>query len=189
MIHSFLTFIKDDLNVFFRQKLFIDEDTVEFIDGENNDPLEFKLGKITPLIVNLREERILRSADRFLHLQENGAKEASVPIIPIHVYLLFVSRFKDYLEGMKRLTLLLQYFQTHPTFTPQLSPGLEGEDIRKVNTELYSLSFQEQNELWASLKMAYHPSLLYKFSILILQDSTPTLNPEVGSLSQNLNQL
>lgn len=188
MIHQLLAFFRDELNAYFRQKLSIDEDTIAFLDGENYDPLNFELGKITPLVVNLAEERTLRPADRYNYTQANGVREAGFPLIPLHVYMLFVGKFKDYLEGAKRISLLLQYFQKRPIFTSQSHPGLEGDGIYKLQAELHTLSFQEQNELWGSLKVAYHPSLLYKLSVLILEDATPSIPGEVGNIDNRIDQ-
>lgn len=188
MIHHLLTFFRDDINTYFKQKLSIDESTIEFLDGENSDPLDFKLGKITPLIVNLKEERTLRPPDRYFQLQSNGTKEAGNPFLPMHIFLLFVGRFKDYLEGMKRISVLLQYFQARPLFTSQSYPALAGSGIEKLHAELYSLSFQEQNELWGSLKVAYHPSLLYKISPIILQETNVSIGSEVSELQKDINQ-
>ena len=55
------------------------EDKVLLIDGEKMDPIEFRLGAITGLLVNIEEEGILRSADPYRGLTADGKPQRVQP--------------------------------------------------------------------------------------------------------------
>ena len=63
MISDALVFLKDRLNAHFKAGQALDvsqEDPVVFLDGQNMEPLTFKLGAISVLLINIEEENTLR---------------------------------------------------------------------------------------------------------------------------------
>ncbi|MEM7512817.1 MAG: DUF4255 domain-containing protein [Bacteroidota bacterium] len=187
MIHHLFTFLRDELNAYFNRRLSVSVNTMAFHDGENDDPLGFELDKITPFLINIQEEKVLRPADRYSRKDNSGKKSFNPPFIPIHVYILFISRFKNYEEGLKRISMVMQFFQSRPSIGKQEYPSLP-DSLYKITPELVTLSFQQQNELWSSLKTAYHPSLLYKMSLMVIEEETSMISSKVGQLDRNLRQ-
>ncbi len=188
MISEALVFIKDLLNEHLcaqaGQTLGEAEDKVIFIDGENLDPISFKLGAITCLLINIEEEKVLRLADPYVQTRTDGAKVRVQPDIRMNLYVLFIARFKLYEQGLSYLSRILEYFQTNRvldhTNTPSLSPRID-----RLIMELTTLAFAEQNEVWNALRTTYHPSMLYKVRMLVLREDVAIRDsdiddPEIG---------
>jgi hypothetical protein len=74
------------------------EDQVQFVDSEKLDPIVFKLGAVTVLMVNAEEERTIRAPDRYARPDANGAMQRIQPDIHLNLFELFVVRFKQYEE-------------------------------------------------------------------------------------------
>ena len=182
MISEALLFIKDLLNEHLcaqsGQTLGEAEDKVIFISGENLDPISFKLGAITCLLINIEEEKILRLADPYVQTRNDGAKVRVQPDIRMNLYVLFIARFKLYEEGLSYLSRILEYFQTNRvldhTNTPSLSPR-----IHRLIMELTTLALAEQNDVWNALRTTYHPSILYKVRMLVLREDVAILSSDI----------
>ncbi|MEJ2446050.1 MAG: DUF4255 domain-containing protein [Exilibacterium sp.] len=183
MIDGVLVFLKNRLNSHFNalSGLSLDdggEDRVVFIDGETLDPISFKLEAVTVLLMNIEEEKILRPADFHSRINESGSSERANPEIRLNLYVLFVSRFKQYERGLNYLSLIVKYFQVNRVFNRQNSPELTGA-INQLNVELITLPFSEQNEIWNALRTTYHPSLLYKVKMVVYSDENAVEMPAV----------
>ncbi len=189
MISEALVFLKDLLNEHLcaqaGQTLGEAEDKVIFIDGENLDPITFKLGAITCLLVNIEEEKVLRLADPYVQLRTDGAKVRVQPDIRMNLYVLFIARFKLYEQGLSYLSRILEYFQTNRvldhTNTPSLSPRID-----RLIMELTTLAFAEQNEVWNALRTTYHPSMLYKVRMLVLREDVAISSRDIGETEVGL---
>ncbi|MEZ4731484.1 MAG: DUF4255 domain-containing protein [Caldilineaceae bacterium] len=172
MISETLSFLKDQLNNFLsagQSDNESHEDPVVFVDGEKMDPLSFRLGALSLLLINIEEEKLLRPPDRYRRTAADGTHYQVHPPLHLNLYILVVARFKQYEEALRRLALVIQYFQTHRLFGHPETPTLP-EQIEQVVIELLTLPFAEQNEVWSSLRLAYHPSVLYKVKMVIYQD-------------------
>ena len=155
------------------------EDKVVLLDGEKMDPITFKLGAISILLVNLEEETTQRSADRYQRVLPNGSKLQVHPEIRLNFYILFVARFKQYEQGLRYLSLIIQFFQQNRVLDHQNAPALS-DRIEKLIMELVTLPFSEQNEIWNALRTTYHPSVLYKVRMITFRDEEGVVAPEVG---------
>lgn len=169
MIYEILATLKDKLNEYICLKIDDPDDIVAFPDGGKLDPSQFPLNNITLVLINIEEEKSVRSADRFGGVVRNGLRTEINPSIPVNLLILFVVRFTDYQQSMKVLSLVIRFFQRNRVFdhtnTPSLSP-----ELSKFTVELQALPLAEQNELWSSLHSSYQPSLLYKVSMLVFND-------------------
>ena len=156
------------------------EDKVLLIDGEKMDPIEFRLGAITGLLVNIEEEGILRSADPYRGLTADGKPQRVQPEIRLNLYVLFVARFKVYEQGLQYLAMVLRFFQAHRAMDHDNTPAL-GAEIEKLVLELVTLPMSEQNEIWSALRTSYHPSLLYRVRMVVFKDQVGTSVPQIGN--------
>ena len=157
------------------------EDKVVFLDGEKLDPITFKVGAVTALLINLEEERILRPADRYAARRADGASLKVQPEIRINLFVLFVARFKQYERGLAYLSRIIRHFQAHRVFDHQGAPALAPE-IERLTLELVTLPFAEQNEVWNALRTTYHPSVLYKVGLIDYRDRDARELPEIGEV-------
>jgi len=175
MLKDVLVFLKDHLNQNLRPgaALAADnsvEETVVFVDGDKMDPVTFKSGAVSVLLINVEEENTLRRADRFVGVGANGEAVRINPDIRMNLYVLFVARYKDYETGLSQLSRIVGHFQNHRVFDRQNAPEL-AEEIEKLTLELITLPLSEQNDLWNALRTAYHPSVLYKVGTIIFRDA------------------
>ena len=183
MISDVLVFLRDQLNTHLNAKAGWRpeeslEDKVVFIDGEKIDPITFKIGAVSALLINIEEESTLRPADPYVRFSADNTAQRVQPEIRLNLYVLFVARFKQYEEGLSYLSLIIQYFQNHRLFNQHNAPELS-EKIEQLIMELITLPFSEQNEVWNSLRTTYHPSVLYKVKMVVFTDEDQTSAPEV----------
>ncbi len=184
MISDVLVFLRDHLN----QQLSASsgwavgetrEDHVVFVDGEKMDPIVFKLGAISALLLNIEEENTLRPADPYRAVAADGSVYKVQPEIRMNLYVLFVARYKQYEQGLETLSQIIQYFQSHRVLNHQNAPELSPQ-IEKLIMELTTLPFSQQNEIWNALRTTYHPSVLYKVKLVFIRDDTATRSVVIG---------
>ena len=155
---------------------------VVFIDGDKMEPLKFTLNTVTLMVVNVREERILRAPDRWRQPTADGGSRSSFPDIRLQLQLLFVAHFKAYDESWEQLYRVIDHFQRNPVYTRHDAPDLP-DGVNKLMFELLTLDFAAQNEIWNALRVCYHPSVAYKTSLVVVRDdqgeaATPMGAPE-----------
>ena len=187
MISEALIFLKDHLNerLHAQAGAIADdsgEDRVVFLDGEKMDPVSFKLGAVTTLLVNREEERTLRAPDPYVRIAPDGARQRVQPEIRLNLYVLFVARFKLYEQGLSYLSRIIAHFQAHRVLDHQSAPALSPR-IEKLIMEMTTLSLAEQNEVWNALRTTYLPSVLYKVKLVAFHDDVAPGAPEVQDRS------
>lgn len=196
MIDQAMTFLKDQLNQYLQLQasttdLEVADTTdpkaeVKFINGDNPEAVKFAINSITPMLVNLEEERMLRPADRFEVTISNGLKIGGSPEIRLNLFVLFVASFQDYMQSMMALSRVIRFFQSHSVFDHKNSPNLS-QDIERLIVELNTLSFNEQNEIWNALRRTYLPSALYKIRMIVFRDiETLAVGSEVDCIERTL---
>lgn len=183
MISDALVFLKNQLNTYLRSVSGrkpdeSEEDKVVFVDGEKMDPISFKLGAVSVLLINIEEENTLRAADPYVRVSAEGAFQRVQPEIRINLYVLFIARFKQYEQGLTYLSLIIKYFQNHRLLDHHNAPELS-DKIDHLIIELITLPFSEQNEVWNSLRTTYYPSVLYKVKMLVFRDEDAVPTTEV----------
>ena len=170
MIDHALNILSGKLNRFFQSMANVTGDNVAFIDGGNTNPLVLPLNKITPLLINIEEERTLRQADRYESQQRGPLRVGGNPEVRISLLLLFVARFSDYEQSLKFISLVIQFFQSNRIFdhdnTPELIP-----EIDYLRMELQTMPIAQQNDLWHALHTTYLPSVSYRLSLLVYRDN------------------
>lgn len=144
---------------------------VVYLDSTDWDPVRFSDGKITLLVVNIEEEKIMRPDHPYRRENETGDLVSVRPPLRLNFYFLFVAKFTDNKEAWKQLYEVIAYFQNNNFFNRKNAPDLP-EQVYQLIMELKSLTFTEQNEIWSSLKAAYHPSVMYKTQLHIIQGET-----------------
>lgn len=172
MIDQILLFLKKSLNDYLasgKNTNDLQEDQVSFFEWKNSESINLPTGKISILLINLEQEKVLRNEDPFIRNRANGSVEKRQPEIRINLYLLFVARYPQYEDSLRYLSGVIQYFQGHHLLNHQNSPTLD-DNIEQIIMELVSLSFSEQNEIWGMLRLPYHPSVMYKVRMAVFQD-------------------
>ena len=129
-------------------------------------------GKVACTLVNLEEERITNHKFRNnssgdFHAQKN-------PELLFNLYVLFAVNPKtnqgSYGEGLRLLSRIVAFFQGKPLFNHQNTPSMSA-DLDELMVEMFPMSIEHQNNLWASLGAKYLPSALYKVRMVAISDS------------------
>src|SRR5262245_47904707 len=150
---------------------------VVFHESEKVDVIDFKMGAITLLLVNVEEEHAVRPADRYKRSLPDGTEQSVAPPIHLNLYVLFVARFSDYQQSLRYISLVLQFFLARRCLDHENTPALDAR-IEKLTMDLLTLPLAEQNNLWGVLRTAYQPSLLYKVRMIVfLDEDAVTLPP------------
>jgi hypothetical protein len=193
MIGDALVFLRKHLDDHLRVELGVTPDDptgdkVVFLDGDKMEPITFKLGAVSQLLINVEEERVLRQPDLHARVGQDGLPYRIQPDIRLILYILFVSRFKQYELGWEHLSQIIQHFQTNRVFEPENAPDLPA-GIEKLVVELVTLDFAGQNEVWNALRTTYHPSILYRVKVIAMRDRKPEVLPQVGERNVDLRKI
>jgi hypothetical protein len=137
-----------------------------------NGELLTNQGMLVLSLVRLEEERTNRAQSPTVRTENNRVRYRE-PEIVLNLYLLVSAMHDTYPTGLEYLSLAAQFFQGKPVWTRRSSPGLP-EEIRRIVVDLYSLDFEQQNHLWASLGAKYVPSALYRLRVVPIQDERPS---------------
>jgi hypothetical protein len=185
MIDQALTFLKDRLETSLKGDDLHDKSALV---GYENGSIKFAKEAVNVVFVGIEEEKTLRSADRYQRTSTDGKPQRVQPDIALNLYVLFVSNFKDYEQGLRYLSLIIRHFQQRPVFDHQTAPELDA-GIEMLIMELHSMSLPEQHELWQALGKTYHPSILYKVKMIVFRDETPVDLPPVKETGVNVRRL
>ena len=183
MIGEVLVLMRDQLNAYLREQAgnvaSNAEDKVQLLDASGvADAVEFKVGKVTALLINIEQEQLLRPADAFLRQMPDGSSQRVQRELRLNLYVLFVVRFMVYEQGLSMHSNVLRYFQSHPVLDHSQLPNLNPE-IDKLTFELVTLPLAEQNTVWSQLRTSYHPSLMYRVRMVVFRDGAGVALPTI----------
>lgn len=123
-------------------------------------------------LIHIEEDRVMKSQLPEVVLS-GGRHVVLEPKLKLNLHVLFAAKFQKYDEGLRSLSLVLTYFQSHPTFTPDTYSGLDAR-IERLAVELQSLTYEQLNQVWAFIGGKQLPSAIYKVRMVALQDVEPT---------------
>lgn len=170
MIDKALDFLRSELNVYLHTKLtpppagdaiiLYNVSQLQDASGNNTQSNAF----IT--LVNIEEDRVSKPQENFIR-KETGIIYKN-PETFVNLYVLFSANLtnstnvtNNYNEALRRISLIIQFFQNQNVFDQVNSPTLD-PGIIKLVVDMYSLSFEQLNHLWGVLGGKYLPSVLYK---------------------------
>jgi len=179
MIDQALSFITKELNQFVKQKLDIDHAIVEL----SGIPATHSLAKLHVTLVSLEEESYIKNQQSMGYGKQGLSKREAPLYINLH-FLVSVSHNTPYVEGLKYLSIAMQFFQRCPIISRPTYVLPEG--INKLTFELYNLNFEDQQNLWKSLGTSYQPSVLYKTRMLEIDGVGQKKIPQIKESSLNV---
>ena len=154
-------------------------------------------------VVNIEEESTLKNGNLFTKLGDGTARYENRPVF-LNLYVLFTSNFTGgvppnnaYVQALKRLSLVIKFFQGKNTFTPATSPVILPGDLSdlskpeianlKIIAELYTLTFEQINHLWGSLGGRQIPFAMYKMRlVMITEKSVQKIVPLIEEVTTNI---
>jgi hypothetical protein len=168
MIDKALSFLQKELNENLKQKMGSTTDLVTlttFI--SQGGELEIDSGTLGMMVVNIEEEKMFRSvAPQTVQVGNNYTMVN--PELKLNVYMMIAANHSTHQEALKLISNTILFFQGRNSFSNVESPALD--DVEQLTLDLYTINFEQQNQLWASLGAKYMPSVMYRIRMLIMND-------------------
>ena len=175
MIDNVLDVIKEEIDNFMKLKMKESREQfihlVPVVDQEGKSAVSENT--VCMSLVKIEEDKQLaRPAGRTL--TANGTQRCNPPV-KLNLYLLFSAsasdgQEKNYKEALKRMSMVIAFFQAKNVFTSANTPRLD-PSFGKLSAELHNLNMEEQNNLWGMLGGTYRPSVLYLLRALLIQET------------------
>ncbi len=171
MIHQVIQHVVSELDTYLNLRSpSLAQDRVvldSLVDGSGSPNANAK-EKVVLSLVNIQEDSIYQSVETY-EKRPDGKAELVRPELRVNLFLLFIANFSNYAESIKALEYVISFFQTRHVFNYSAIPALTGQQGRMV-FDLYSMTFEQQNHLWGALGSKYQPSVMYKISLVAIQD-------------------
>jgi hypothetical protein len=174
MLDLALEFIRDELNGFITARTGSPVDTVVLsrFPGTGGATYGFDEDKLGMTVINLEEERTART-QLPTHAYVNGQHVVREPDVKINVHTLIGANYKQYDEALKFISLVILFFQSHPSFTPTEYPAMD-PSIERLVVELQSPTYEQLNQIWGFVGTKQLPSVIYRIRMVVLQDTEPS---------------
>ncbi len=174
MISSTIKFLTTQINSFLQSRLDGNQGQGEKIISGNivnqsGSTSHLADNVIIASLINIEEERTVRSQDIYKRNQEGGFDMFN-PTQKLNLYILFSAHFEDYNSALRSLSEVVLFFEINKVFDKTTDPVLPTENLQKIVAEMRTLNFEEQNQLWGSLGAKYLPSVLYKIKTIGIVD-------------------
>lgn len=146
-------------------------------------------------LINIEEERIFKTQLPQLLPQGKENFIQRPPDLKLNLYVLFSAYNKNYEDALKLISMVVSYFQMNTVFQKDkllkdMTPLPDGVD--KLVIELYSPSFEQQNQIWASLSIGYLPSVIYKIRMITIDEDpkkAKMIIPSIQKINVDLTEL
>lgn len=191
MLRTTLEFLADELNLYIKRKdpdNFGNLDTVivsNLMKPDGSFAVASDQGddtfKIILTLVNLEEDRIAESQQYFQKV--NDKIQVNNPPLNLNLHVLFSVFTTNYVSGLRLLSYVIGFFQTHSVFDAETHPHLNNkvgtgkpwQRIGRIIADLNPVSFEQQNNLWAALGAKYMPNVIYRIRTVTFTDVEPKM--------------
>ncbi|OUL30894.1 hypothetical protein BV378_03230 [Nostoc sp. RF31YmG] len=137
-------------------------------------------GHVVMSLVNLQEEATLKNASHYRLI--NGRTIYQNPPVNLNLFILFSSLHNQYETALRLLSRVLEFFQSQQEISFTSTPGNGGisRNVRVI-PDLYSLSFEQLNQLWGSLGGKQVPFVMYRARLVTIEAQKRQAESEVIS--------
>jgi hypothetical protein len=177
MIYEVLQTLTDNLNIYFRTKLKIQEDKAELSAIVNQDGTIALQSENKVLVTLLNIEREPFSASG----QIIGRQKLSLNLMVI-----FSCHFSNsnYSEAIRFLDLIITYFEEN--YTLEAQNIYDGNNKIKIEIETYNID--KVHNIWATIGAKYLPSVVYKLRMVVVDSNNiSSFSPAVNSAPEVAN--
>lgn len=178
MIHNIITGIALKANQYIKNKLGIDEDIVvvrSLVDLKGNLSQGIE-NKICVFLLSIEEEKLAKNY--------SSNRVINQPAICINVNVMFAAYYPDlnYVESLRYVSLIIDFFQRHPIFNFTNTQGIP-INIPRLHVEIYNLEMPDTMRLWGAIGTKYIPSCAYKIKQLVFDSEiiTEDIPPVMGA--------
>ncbi len=173
LIYSALDFIHKKLESHLKKGKQVNEPMIvlgsPWSHNDNNKNTSF-LNSIS--LINVEEEKVFKSQVPRPVQRENGKYSLQEPDIKLNLYILISAYNKNYEDGLKIISEVVSFFQSNVVFEKESAKLPDG--VEKIIAELYTVNFEQQNQIWASLSTGYLPSVIYKLRMFVVESEPGT---------------
>jgi len=181
MINEAIRFLTDEINKYLSIKLDIPTTDPRLVSGnisrafeaEGSTGGESLANKAIISLINIEEDRI--SKRQLPYVKTDNRIVYKNPAVHLNLYLMFAINLQNYMESLQLLKYIVQFFQQQFVFTRDQYPALASE---KLIAELYTLSFEQEKNLWGNLGGKSLPSVLYKVRMVPIEEDLPYASGE-----------
>lgn len=203
MIHNALILLREELTAYLTAQgdpASVIIENIGLFETEQGADLQ---DSIVISLVNIEEESSLKNGQTFSKWPDGKARYENRPVF-LNLYILFTANFpggvppnNGYVHALKRLSLVIEFFQGKTVFTPATSSiplppelsDLANPDIAslQLKLEMYTLTFEQINHLWGSLGGRQLPFVMYKVRMVsITERSIRREVPLIEEIETNL---
>jgi len=176
MLDVVLNFFAGELNAYLKARTGIDADVVALSAiVDENGKYAIANDSVGVNIVNIEEECVHKQQlpQSTLRAGQNILLE---PRLNLNLSVMFAANYKHYDQGLKYLSYILTFFQSHRLFVPADYASLD-QSLKRVVVELQRLNYDQLNQIWAYIGAKQLPSVVYRVRMVGIQDQAPS---EVG---------
>jgi hypothetical protein len=187
MIRTALEFIKKQLDGYMVER---EQDTANYntdtvvemqsIVAPDGTIIDQDAKHITIMLAGLEEERREGKRPHYKPTDDKQFLKLNPPV-ELDLFVLFVAHKKDYGTALRDLSDVISFFQAYPVFDQEKNPSLNAtvlepdkkpwQLIERLVFTLHTLTFEQQNNLWAMLGSKYIPSVVYKMKMITVFDT------------------
>ena len=157
MIHNIVTAISSRVNLYVKNRLLLDDDVVivrNLVDlkGSVSEGIQ---NKISVFLLSVEEDKTSKT--------KSLSRVVNNPVIILNVNIMFAAYFTNnsYIESLRYISLVIEFFQKNPNFHLSDTPGLPLSNP-KVHVEIYNLNMPDTMRLWGAIGTKYLPSCAYR---------------------------
>lgn len=148
-------------------------ENIAFLESQNEEVGTALKDGVALTLINLDEEATLKNFPN--HTIENTKTIYKNSIINLNLYLLFSANRDKYVNSLKDISKIIEFFQGKKLFTQantiynRSSSAMSNVDNFRFTVELYTPTFEELNYIWGTLGGKQLPSALYKVSMIQIE--------------------
>ena len=172
MLHNIITAIASRLNTYLKNRLLLQEDVVvvrNLVDLKGNVS-EGIDNKIDCFLLSLDEEKTAKT--------KSATRVINNPVVILNVNVMFAAYFSsnNYVESLRYVSLIIEFFQENPMFTFSNTPGLPPNTNNRIHVEIYNLNMPDTMRLWGAIGTKYLPSCAYKIKQIMFDSENVTVD-------------
>lgn len=170
MIFEVLQIITEEVNTYFKGNS-VSLGNIANVVSEQDD--NHGATDIILTLLNLQEETTLKNNPNYV--VEGHKVIYKNPIVNLNLFILFSANNTGYIEALKHLSKVIEFFQGKKVFT-QANTTYNRDNIAMSNikefrfmVDLFTPTFEELNFVWGTLGGKQIPSVIYKVSLIQME--------------------
>jgi Pvc16 N-terminal domain len=182
MLNQALKYIATQVNTFFDNpatpavEAFVSIGNIAKLESGSDAGNADLRSQVVLTLINIEEEKALKNGT-FLHRTTNADGTVAVgkrnPTLHLNLYLLFSCASDDYETALRKIGMVISFFQEHYVFPFEKDKVPLPEDIERIVLDIHTLNFEQINHLWGILGGKYLPSVVYRARLVEVQNKNP----------------